>query len=416
VLQQEILLGPGGLRTARHGVVVQGDFELLVVQRAIEVARVPARIEHAPGRLDGAAMHHVQQRRGQLWIVAIRVVRQVPHCGQPPRPVPQERHDKPLLPRRMQDAAQQDLAQFVRHRLEKRRRVVGRQQLSVALPVEHRAILGLQRAVVGHGRPVRGGRLVLQDRHTLLQVDDREQQVRRQQDGASLTEPMLGDRAAAYSLSPRVQVGKWRGGLDGDGMATEHVQRTVQLRGDRMLRCGHLEPCFGDGPRGLDPEHVVQPRRAAHTDQCPSLLHALARRVPLVRRQPQLAGQHDDGGRPACQLRQFLRRTLDKEQPGALQDLADVWPAAGARIDVARRGLGDDGDQRTAAELAGPRGAVTIALRRLQRRHPRAAHHRLCGPGPLSEQPAAGSRCTRQEPSAGRAFALHEWSPFASSL
>jgi hypothetical protein len=195
VLEDAVLFGPASAFAARVGVVVQRDFEFVLFQHFVELARI-AGVDDAPGRFHPVLVHHLQERLGQLQVVAVAVVRDVPYGFQAARPVPEHGQGDPLLPRAVQDAAQDDLAQFVGDRFQEDGRAVRLHRRAVLLPIQHQPVLGFQDPVVQPSRLIRRRLAVLKHGDSLLDVDDGEQQIRRQQD-------RLGLRRTGFRGSPR---------------------------------------------------------------------------------------------------------------------------------------------------------------------------------------------------------------------
>jgi hypothetical protein len=160
---------------------MQRDFEGLVFQFPIEFDRIPAWIQRAPGCFDATTVHHFQQGHRLFGIVAVRIMRKVPHGLEAARPIPEQRKCPALAGSRVKHGSQDDFAQLVADRLEEYGHVVRLHGRSIPLPIEHQAILGLQLAVVQRRRFVRGRFTVLKDGRALLNVDNREDQIRRQQ-------------------------------------------------------------------------------------------------------------------------------------------------------------------------------------------------------------------------------------------
>ena len=162
------------MRAAGHGIVMQADFKVVLLQLAVEVGRVAARIEQEPGGLDLASPHHLQQRGGFGRFIPIGIMGDEPHAFERARPVIKHGQQQPLLPREMKDAAEDKLAQFVADGFEEDLPAIRRGGHPVPLPIEHQSVFGFQHPFVDYCRAV-GRRLgILQHAHALLDMDNRE--------------------------------------------------------------------------------------------------------------------------------------------------------------------------------------------------------------------------------------------------
>ena len=158
----------------------------------------------------------------------------------------------------MEDAAQDEFAQFVADGFEEDRAAIRRGRRPVPLPVEHQPVFGFQHAVVDRRRAI-GRRLgILQHAHALLDVDNREDQVRPQQQRPALAEAVFQNGAAAGGMVADFGVGQRGGRARHEGVTAEHMQGAAQPAGHRVIAGVDFQPAFRQRVLALDAEHLVQ--------------------------------------------------------------------------------------------------------------------------------------------------------------
>ncbi len=235
VLEQEVLFRPGGMRAAGHGIEMDADFEVVLLQLAVEVTRVAAGIEQQPGGLNLAPPHHLQQDGGFRRVVPIGIVRNEPHPIERPRPIIKHGQQQPLLLGEVEEAAQDKFPQLVAYRLEEDCAVIRRGWRPVPLPVEHQAIFGFQGAFIDQRGAIRRRLAILQDAHALLNVDNREDQVGPEQQRAALAEAVLQNGTTAGNMVANFGVGQRGGRARHEGITAKHVQGTAQSASHRVV-------------------------------------------------------------------------------------------------------------------------------------------------------------------------------------
>ena len=134
-------------------------------------------------------------------------------------------------------------------------------------------------------------------------MDDREDQVRPQQQGPALAEAVFENGTAAVEMVPDFSVGQGDGRALLEGVTAKHVQGTAQPAGDRVVAGFDFQPAIRQRVPVLDAKHLIQSGSAAQSEQRTATIDPSGERLALLNREWQVPCQHHDARWP---MEQFL--------------------------------------------------------------------------------------------------------------